>query len=73
MASKCRECNIELVDAQVSLEFRAVQTGSDEWPQFPVLAAICPKCGRMDLHLATPVQFKAWLDSQNSKARAVGA
>ncbi len=48
-------------------------TATDDWPEFPVLAEICSKCGRMDLHVATPGQFKQWLDSQNAKARAGGA
>jgi len=70
VANKCPECKADMMDAQVSLHFRAVGTASDDWPEFPVLAAICSKCGRMDLHVATPGQFKQWLDSQNAKARA---
>ena len=70
---KCFDCNVDVMDAQVSMHFRAVGAGSDEWPEVPVLASICPKCGRMDLHMATPVQFKEWLDSQKAKAHAGGA
>lgn len=74
MANKCPDCKSDVIDAQVSMHFRAVGTGSDDWPEFPVLAGICPKCGRMDLHMATPGQFKQWLDSQNpNRARAGGA
>jgi hypothetical protein len=73
VANKCPECKADMMDAQVSLRLRAVGTASDDWPEFPVLAGICPNCGRMDLHMATPGQFKQWLDSQNAKARAGGA
>lgn len=74
MANKCPDCKSDVMDAQVSMHFRAVGTGSDDWPEFPVLAGICPKCGGMDLHMATPGQFKQWLDSQNpNKAHAGGA
>ena len=69
MAGECPECKVELTDAQVSLAFRAVHTGSDEWPEFPVLASICPKCGKMEFRLATPGNFNLWLDSENAKAR----
>ena len=73
MANKCKECNADMMDAQVSLRFRAVGTASDDWPEFPVLAVICSKCGRMDLHMVAPGQFKQWLDSQKAKAQAGGA
>jgi len=72
VASKCPECNVDVMDSQVSLHFRAVSTGSDEWREFPVLAGVCPKCGRMDFHMATPAQFNEWLGSQKSKAHAGG-
>ena len=72
MATKCPECKVDVLDAQVALHFRAVGTGSDEWPDFPVIVGICPKCGQMDFHMVAPVQFKGWLDSQKAKARAGG-
>jgi hypothetical protein len=68
MATQCPECSVDVIDAQVSIPFRAVHTGSDDWPEFPVIAGVCPKCGRMELHLATPADFKRWLDSQNARA-----
>jgi hypothetical protein len=73
VASQCQECKTDMMDAQVSLHFRAVGTASDDWPEFPVLAGICPKCGRMDLRLALPGQFKEWLTSEKIKARVGGA
>jgi len=73
VARKCPECIVDVMDAQVSLHFRAVGTGSNDWLEAPVIAGICPKCGRMELHLATPGQFKKWLDSQKAKARSDGA
>lgn len=68
VVKNCPECKeeVELMDAQVAMNFRAVSTASDKWPEFPVIAGICPKCGRMDLHLATPGQFKQWLDSEKT-------
>ena len=45
---------------------------SDDWSEGPVLAGICPKCGKMELHLATSRQFKQWLDSETKKARGAG-
>jgi|SRR5712691_1148009 len=73
VARKCPECIVDVMDAQVSLHFRAVGTGSNDWLEAPVIAGICPKCGRMELYMATPGQFKIWLDSQKAKARAGGA
>jgi hypothetical protein len=71
VTKKCLECkaDVEVMDAQVSLHFRTVGTASDDWPEFPVIAGICPQCGRMELHLAMPGSFKEWLDSQKAKAR----
>ena len=54
MARKCPECDVDVMDAQVAMHFRAVGTGSDEWPEAPVIAGICPKCGRMELHMLAP-------------------
>jgi hypothetical protein len=73
MPNKCPECKVDIMDAQVSLHFEAVFTGGNEWPEFPVLAGICPKCGRMELRMATPTQFKEWLDSQKPKSHAAQA
>lgn len=73
MTSKCPECQVDVIDAQVSLNFRAVGAGSDEWPEVPVIAGICPNCGRMDLYVAMPQQFKECLDSQKAKTRAAGS
>ena len=73
MANRCLQCDVEVMDAQVAMHFRAMGTGSNEWPEVPVIAGICPKCGRMELHMATPGQFKGWLDSQHGKANAGGA
>jgi hypothetical protein len=73
MSSKCPECTVDVMDVEVSLHFRAVGTGSDNWPEFPVIAGICPKCGRMDLHMATLGQFQQWLDSQKINVRASGS
>ncbi len=72
VARKCPECIVDVMDSQVSLHFRAVGTGSDDWLEAPVIAGICPKCGRMELYMATPGQFKIWLDLQKAKARAGG-
>ena len=73
MARKCPECIVDVMDAQVSLHLRAIGTGSDDRLEAPVIAGICPKCGRVELHLATPGQFKLWLDLQKAKARSDGA
>jgi len=73
MPNRCLQCDVEVMDAQVAMHFRAMGTGSNEWPEVPVIAGICPKCGRMELHMTTPDQFKRWLDSQHGKANAGGA
>ena len=73
MARKCPECIVDIIDAQVSLHFRAIGAGSDDWLEAPVIAGVSPKCGRMELHVATPGQFKIWLGSQKAKARSGGA
>lgn len=59
--------------AQVAMHFNATATGSNEWPEFPVIAGICPKCGRMNFALATPGQFKEWLDNEKDKSRKGGS
>jgi hypothetical protein len=74
VAIKCPECKkADVMEAQVSLRFRSLGLGSDEWQEFPVIAGICLDCGRMELHMATSGQFKQWLDSQKGEARAGGA
>lgn len=60
---KCPACIVTVVDAQVSLNFRAL-SGGQEWHEFPVIAGICPKCGKMELHCATPQQLTSWLGSE---------
>jgi predicted RNA-binding Zn-ribbon protein involved in translation (DUF1610 family) len=74
VAIKCPECKeADVMDAQVSLHFRSLGMGSDKWQEFPVIAGVCPNCGRMELHMATSGQFKQCLDSQKGEARAGGA
>lgn len=68
MVTKCHDCKVDLVTAQVSFHFNTPTSTEDrdDWPTFPVLAGICPKCGWMDLHVATPKQFTKWLNSVKS-------
>lgn len=73
MPRQCIECKVDLMNSQVSFDFRAVETGSDEWQSFPLLAEICPKCGKMESHVLTPTQLKEWLDSQKPKVRTAKA
>ena len=56
---RCDHCDVELVDVQTRLNFRALPAGED-WVEFPVLAAVCPKCGRIDLNVAVPIHFAEW-------------
>jgi hypothetical protein len=67
---KCPECDVDVMAAQVAMHFSAVGSGSGEWPELPVIAGICPKCGRMELHVLAPAQLKEYLDSQRSEGRA---
>jgi hypothetical protein len=69
MASKCPECKADVVGAQVSLRFNAMEATEDreDWPSFPVRAAICSKCGWMDLHMAKPRTFSKWLNLEKEK------
>jgi endogenous inhibitor of DNA gyrase (YacG/DUF329 family) len=69
MGSKCPECNQDVMEAQVSLHFNV---GSADWLEALVIAGICPRCGRVDLHMATPAQFKQLLDLQKAKAAVAG-
>ena len=41
---------------QTKMNFRVLPAGQD-WVEFPVLASVCPKCGKMDLNVAVPAQF----------------
>jgi hypothetical protein len=72
MPTQCPDCKVDLINAQVSLRFARIESTDDrdDWPSFPVLAGICPQCGRMDLHMATPQQFRQWLDSEKARAAA---
>jgi hypothetical protein len=57
---KCDGCEVDVIDVQSKMAFRALQAGED-WSEFPVLASVCPKCGKMDLHVAVPTQFAHWV------------
>jgi hypothetical protein len=67
--SKCPNCNVEVMDAQVAMHFSAIGPSQD-WKEFPVLAGTCPECGKMELHAAMPQSLKEWLDSQKSATKA---
>jgi hypothetical protein len=45
---------------QAKMHFRALPAEQD-WVEFPVLASVCPKCGKMDLNVAVPAQFALWV------------
>jgi len=57
---KCDGCEVDVVDVQTKMAFRALPAGED-WSEFPVLASVCPKCGKMDLRVAVPAQFAVWV------------
>ncbi len=57
---RCDGCDVDLLDVQARMHFRALSAGQD-WVEFPVLATVCPKCGKMDLNVAVPVQFAKWV------------
>jgi hypothetical protein len=57
---KCDGCEVDVIDVQTKMNFRALPAEKD-WVEFPVLASICPKCGKMDLNVAVPVQFARWV------------
>ena len=57
---KCGECDVEVLDVQTKMHFCAFPAGED-WEEFPVLASVCPKCGKMDLNVAVPAQFARWV------------
>jgi hypothetical protein len=56
----CDACDVEMIDVQTKMNFRALPAGQD-WVEFPVLASVCPKCGKMDLNVAVPTQFAQWV------------
>jgi len=51
---RCESCDVEVMDVQTKMDFRALPAGQD-WTEFPVLASVCPKCGKMDLNVAVPI------------------
>ena len=53
---KCDECEVDLIDVQSKMSFRALPAGGD-WSEFPVIANVCPKCGKIDFHVAVPAHF----------------
>jgi len=57
---KCDGCEGDTVEVQTKMAFRALVAGAD-WSEVPVLATVCPKCGRMDFHVAVPTQFALWV------------
>jgi hypothetical protein len=46
------------------MNFQALPGGQDQ--DFPVLTGVCPKCGKMDFHMAVPGQFASWVNKQKS-------
>jgi len=54
---KCDRCEVERIDVQSKMAFRALPAGED-WSEFPVLASVCPKCGKAEFQVAVPTQFK---------------
>jgi len=53
---RCDDCDLDLIDFQTKMELRALSAGED-WVEFPVLASVCPKCGKMALNMAVAAQF----------------
>ena len=53
---RCDGCDVDLIDLQTKMELRALSAGED-WVELPVLASVCPKCGKMDLNMIVPAQF----------------
>jgi hypothetical protein len=60
---KCPTCKVDVTNAQVALNFRALPGGGD-WSEFPVIAGVCAKCGWMSFHMAEPKAFAEWTRSQ---------
>jgi hypothetical protein len=57
---RCELCDVDVIDVQAKMHFRALAAGQD-WVEFPVLASVCPKCGKMELNVAVPAQFAQWI------------
>ncbi len=57
---RCELCDVDAIDVQAKMHFRALPAEQD-WVEFPVLASVCPKCGKMDLNVAVPAQFALWV------------
>jgi len=57
---RCELCDVDVIDVQAKMHFCALVAGQD-WVEFPVLASVCPKCGKMDLNVAVPAQFARWV------------
>jgi uncharacterized protein (UPF0212 family) len=57
---RCGLCDVDVIDVQAKMHFRALPAEQD-WVEFPVLASVCPKCGKMDLNVAVPAQFALWV------------
>jgi hypothetical protein len=58
--TKCDGCDVDVIDVQTKMLFRALPAGQD-WVEFPVLGNVCPKCGKLDLNVAVPGQFAEWM------------
>jgi len=52
----CDACDVEMIAVQTRMDFRALPAGQD-WVEFPILANVCPNCGKLDLNVAAPAQF----------------
>lgn len=50
---RCELCDVDVIDVQAKMYFRALPA-EPGWVEFPVLASVCPKCGKMDLNVAVP-------------------
>jgi uncharacterized protein (UPF0212 family) len=57
---RCDGCDVDVLDVQTKMQFRALSAEQD-WVEFPVLASVCPKCGKMELNVAVPAQFALWI------------
>jgi hypothetical protein len=53
---RCPSCDVDLIEVQAKMNFRALSKGED-WVELPILARVCPKCGKVDLNVAVPAQF----------------
>jgi hypothetical protein len=57
---KCEDCEVDVIVVQTKMHFRALPA-EQNWIEFPVLASVCPKCGKMELNVAVPAQFARWV------------